>query len=214
MKTLACILLFALAASASAQGSKRLEALSRIYKHNDGTRTETRKDGDKNEIHEKTYRDNILFCKRVFYCDTKGRTRQGVIYDGKMNPLASILYGYDKATDQLIEEQTYNKQGKLVRRLFYPGALKDPKYANRFVAMTIDPDDATRQPKYSTENATPTRPVQSEQKSFEPGVPFGGAAPAVPQTPAPASLTPATPAKPAPAPLTAPRKRFLQSRKS
>ena len=210
MKTFVCTLLLCLAGFAAAQGSKPIEAMSRIYKHKDGTRTETRKDGDKNEIHESTFRNNILICKRIFYCDAKGRTRQGVIYDGKNHPMGTILYGYDKATDQLVEEQQYNQNARLVRRLFYPGALKDPKYANRFVAFTFDPNDPKAAPvQDTTRPAAPTRPVDSDQDEFVPGVPLGTGAPSAMQ---PAPITPGTPA-----PLTPgsqPRKHFLAPRKS
>ena len=106
----------------------------------------------------------------------------------------------------------YNKDAKLVRRLFYPGALKDSRYANRYVALTIDPDDATRQPKWETTNVQPTRPVESDQDEFTPGIPLGTGAPSTLQ-PAPHSRTPATPAPP-PAPGKQPRKRFLAPRKS
>lgn len=228
MKSLVCILLLSLASAAFAQGAKPIEAMSRIYKHKDGTRTETRKDGDKNEIHESTFRNNILICKRVFYCDGKGRTRQGVIYDGRSHPMGTILYGYDRATDQLVEEQQYNKNGKLVRRLFYPGALKDPRYANRFVAFTFDPNDPNANPVQDTTTpAVPTRPVQSDQDEFEPGIPLGTGAPSATASRQPASPTPARPATLQPAPLTpatpvpaattgagAQRKRFLAPRKS
>jgi hypothetical protein len=211
MKSFACIVVLCLGTLAVAQGAKPVEALSRIYNHKDGTRTETRKDGDKNEIHEKTFRNNILICKRIFFCDGKGRTRQGVIYDGRMHPMGSIFYGYDKTTDQLVEEQQYNRDGKLVRRLFYPGALKDARYANRFVAFTFDPNDPKANPVQDTTTpAVPTRPVQSDQDEFEPGVPLGTGAPSTLGT---APSTPARPATPAPAPATAqPRKRFLKAK--
>ena len=230
MKTLACLMLLSLATAVSAQGAKPIEAMSRIYNHKDGTRTETLKHGDKNEIHEKTFRNNILICKRVFFCDTKGRTRQGVIYDGREHPLGTILYGYDRSTDQLVEEQQYNKDGKLVRRLFYPGALKGEKYAkfaNRYVAFTFDPNDPKSQPVEDTSTpAVPTQPVQSDQDEFTPGVPIGPAAPSAsaprqpaPTTPArPSTLPPAgntPPATPVPASGTKqPRKHFLTPRKS
>lgn len=213
MKSFVCMLLLSLAAPAFSQGAKPIEAMSRIYKHKDGTRTETRKDGDKNEIHESTFRNNILICKRTFYCDTKGRTRRGVIYDGRMQPLGSIHYGYDRTTDQLLEEMQFNKGGKLVRRLFYPGALKDPKYANRFVAFTFDPRDPKSQPvQDTTQPAVPTRPVEGDQDEFTPGIPIGpGGASSFSQA-SPAQATPAAPAA-APAPPKQ-RKSFLRSNKS
>ncbi len=207
MKSLICSLLLCGTAAAIGQ-SRPVEALARIYKHKDGTRTETKKDGDKNEIHEKTYRNNVLIIKRIFYCDTKGRTRQGVVFDGRNNPLGTILYGYDPNTDQLVEERQYTKDAKLVRRLFYPGALKDPRYANRHVAFTYDPNDSRAQPKVETNNVRPTRPVESDQDEFEPGIPLGTAAPAVTQPAASAAPAAGTPAP------RQPRKRFLVPRKS
>jgi hypothetical protein len=71
-----------------------------------------------------------------------------------------------------VEEQQYNKSGKLVRRLVYPGALKDPKYANRYVAFTFDPSDPKSQPVQDTTTpAVPTRPVEADQDEVEPGIP-------------------------------------------
>jgi beta-lactamase regulating signal transducer with metallopeptidase domain/biopolymer transport protein ExbD len=111
----------------------------KVIHHKNGTMTESVRSGD--EIHERTLNAaGELIAKRVFYLDGRGRKRQAVIYDGNMSPLGTLLFGYDNERDELVEEQQYNKDGKLVRRLFYPGALKDPKYAGRFVAFTFDRD--------------------------------------------------------------------------
>jgi hypothetical protein len=196
MKSLtSALLLSLLTAAAAAQGPKNVEAYSRIHHHKDGTRTESRKHGNGNEIHELTYsKENILTYKRIFLTDSKGRTRRGYILDGKQNPLGSIEFGYDSTTDQLLEERLFNKEGKLIRRLFYPGALKDPRFAKRFVAFNYDPNNPNAKPVQSQENLRPTRPVESSQDEFEPGVPIGRGAPAANQ---PAPAAPATPAAPA-----------------
>jgi beta-lactamase regulating signal transducer with metallopeptidase domain/biopolymer transport protein ExbD len=130
----------------------------KIIEHKDGTRTEIERDEARNEIIETTFRNDLRIVRRVFYTDKKGRPRQGVIYDGVGHPLGTVLFGYDKTTGEPVEEQQFNKDGKLIRRLFYPGALKEPKYANRFVAFTYDPDDPKSQPK-EVNDVTPTRPA-------------------------------------------------------
>lgn len=94
---------------------------------------------------ETTYRSGETVCRRVFFNDRKGRVRHEVICDGKGAPIGSILYGYDMESDECTEEKQFNQDGKLVRRLFYPGSLKDPKYARRFVAFPYDPDVSSGQ---------------------------------------------------------------------
>ena len=174
MKTLRLLLLLPfLGASALAQGKRNAEAFGRIFIHLDGTRTESFKHGDKNTIEELTYKNDVLHVIRVFTTDSKGRTRQGVIYDGKRNPLGSILFGYDPATDQLVEERQFNNKAQMNRRLFYPGAIKDrPEFAKQFVAFTYDPDRPNAKPVQDKQPAKPTRPVDSNQDEFEPGIPI------------------------------------------
>ena len=213
MKSLhAALLCFSFAAGPPAQAQKPVEAYSRIHHHRDGTRTESRKDGNKNEIHELTYNQHdVLSFRRVFMTDSKGRSRRGIIYDGKGNPLGSIEFGYDSKTDQLVEERQFNNQGKLIRRLFYPGSLKikdRPDLANRFVAFNYDPNNPKAAPVQESKEVRPTRPVESSQDEFEPGIPIGRSAPAA--NTAPAVTTPANPA----ANSAGKRRSFLPVRKS
>ena len=124
-----------------------------------------------------------MIYKRVFQTDSQSRLRNGVIYDGKKNPLGSIYYGYDKKTDQIMEEQQYNKKGQLVRRVFYPGALKDvpgvdPRVVREGAAIVYNPDDPTAKP-VQVQAPAPTTPVQSVQNEFTPGIPIGRAAQSV-----------------------------------
>ena len=200
MKTLHAVLLLALlSAAAHAQSTKPVEAYGRVHYHKDGTRTESRKDGTKNEINELTYNKyEVLAYRRFFLTDSKGRSRRGVIYDGKGNPLGSIEFGYDPTTDQLIEERQFNKEGKLIRRLFYPGSLKGADYAKRFVAFNYDPNNPNAKPVQSKEQVRPTRPVEGRQDEFEPGIPLGRGAPAAHSAPATAAPAPPGQAKPKP----------------
>lgn len=209
MKTFRLLLILPLfAAAARAQSGKQVGAYSRIFQHLDGTRTESFKHGDKNTIEELTYKNNILHCKRVFMTDSKGRNRQGVIYDAKLNPLGSILFGYDPTTDQLVEERQFNKDGKLIRRLFYPGSLKEPEFARRFVAFTYDPDDPGAKGVLVKAPVRPTRPVESNQDEFEPGIPINPGSSGT-RASAPPATAPGQPAVPA-----VRRRSFLAPRKS
>ena len=203
MKILRYTLLSAILCTAAQ--AEQAEAYSRIYRHKNGTRTESFKNGDKNLIQEFTYsQQNLLVAKRVYVTDSKGRCRSGVIYDAKLNPLGSIFFGYDPQTSLPVDEKLYNREGKLIRRLFYPGTLKEPAYANRFVALNYDPNRPSAAPVISKEKAAPTKPVESDQDEFEPGIPIGGgAAPAANAVPAPRSKA-SSPQVPV-----APRKRFF-----
>jgi hypothetical protein len=187
---------------------KRIEAFSRIHYHRDGTRTESLKDGTGTRIKEKTYNENsVLVFVREFETDSKGRLRNGVIYDGKKNVLGSMYYGYDSATDQIVEERLFNAKGRIIRRLFYPGALKDPRFAKRFVAFNYDPDNPEAKPVADTKDVKPVRPVEQAQDSFDPGTPMGkGPAPSLHGTAKPAPAAPAGTAKP-------PGRSFLPQRK-
>jgi hypothetical protein len=183
-----------------------VEAYSRIYRHRDGTRTESFKNGNKTEIREFTYnKENILQIERLFVTDSKGRCRRGVIFDGRRNPLGSIDFGFDDKTDQLVEERQFNAKGQLVRRLFYPGTVKNIKgLENRFVALNYDPDNPNAAPVRSKEEIKPTRPVETEQDKFEPGIPIGKSAPAANASSSSSNNTAA-----APAPAAGTRKRFF-----
>jgi hypothetical protein len=194
-----CLLLTASISGADPKNAptQSVEAYSRVYHHKDGTRTETRKDGTKKEIHELTYNEhNVLKCKRIFLTDSKGRTRRGIIYDGRLNPLGSIEFGYDSVTDQLLEERQFNRKAQLVRRLFYPGALDDPRFARRFVAFNYDPDNPDAKPIQAKEEVQPTKPVERDLDNFDPGIPISGRSPAPANAPvtAPSGSPPAAPA--------------------
>lgn len=189
-------ILLLLTGAASAEA--KVEAYGKVFYHNNGQRTETQKMGNSNEIREETFdKNNVLSAVRVFQVDTKGRLRNGVIYDGRKNPVGSTRYSFDPQTDQPIEEQLFNREGKLVRRLFYPGALKDPRYAKRTVAFSFDPNKPADLGKVVEGKVKPIVPVTQNEDEFEPGLPTGTAAPTAQEaaerrnsTPPPASAKP------------------------
>lgn len=167
-----------LSMTGTGSADNKVEAYGKVFYHNNGQRTETQKMGNSNEIREETYdKNDVLSAVRVFQVDTKGRLRNGVIYDGRKNPVGSTRYSFDPQTDQPIEEQLFNREGKLVRRLFYPGALKDPRYAKRTVAFSFDPNQPTDLGKVVEGKVKPIIPVTQNEDEFEPGLPTGTAAP-------------------------------------
>ncbi|MES2706661.1 MAG: hypothetical protein V4726_08670 [Verrucomicrobiota bacterium] len=111
-----------------------------VFGHSNGWRTETRKTEDSSRVRQDTYnKDNVLAEVRIFKVDGEGRLKNGVIYDGRQNPVGSTRYSYDPHSNQLLMEELYNKNGILARKLYYPGALKDPEFAKRMVAFSFDP---------------------------------------------------------------------------
>ena len=161
-----------------ASATQKVEAYGKVFYHNNGQRTETQKMGNSNEIREETYdKNNVLSAVRVFQVNTKGQLLHGVIYDGRKNPVGSTRYAFDPQTGQPIEEQLFNREGKLVRRLFYPGALKDPRYAKRTVAFSFDPNKPADLGKVVEGKVKPIIPVTQNEDEFEPGLPTGTAAP-------------------------------------
>lgn len=179
MKLLTALITSAILCSAAPAGENLanvpLGAYARRYTHRDGTYTLTAKQGDKSLIVEETYNaKHIMKCKRVFQTDSQGRLRNGVVYDGKKNPLGSIWYGFDKKTDLVTQEQHYNKKGQLICWVFYPGALKDypnidPQLVRRGAALYYNPDDPKAKP-VQADAPAPVAPVQGEQGDFKPGV--------------------------------------------
>ncbi|HWB04897.1 MAG TPA: hypothetical protein VG796_17850 [Verrucomicrobiales bacterium] len=204
MRILRYTALSVLLSSAAHADPANVDAYSRIYRHKDGSRTESFKNGGKNEITEFTYnQNNILIVKRTFATDSKGRHRMGYIFDGKLNPLGSVQFGYDSQTDQLVEERQFNRKGQLIRRLFYPGTVKSIKgLENRFVALNYDPDNPNAAPVQSKEAVAPTKPVEQDLDDFEPGRLIGASAPSPHEASSSSKTTAAAPATPAP------RKRF------
>lgn len=162
--------------------AKGPDALSRIFRHNNGQRTETQKMGGEAKIRERVFdRNNILTAERIFHLDQHGRILSGVIYDGKKNPLGSTVNTFDPQTGQMLTETLKNNQGKTVRQLFYPGALKDPRFAKRMVAFNYNVDDQKAAPKEVIGNVKPIVPVTKDEDDFEPGLPQGTSAPTAQQ---------------------------------
>lgn len=155
---------------------KKYGAFGSTILHRDGSRTERQKMGDSNQIREVTYnKDSVCIQSRLFIVDNQGNLRNGVLWDGRGNRLGSTSYIYHQTTGQLLEERLFNNKGQIVRRLFYPGALNDPRYANRMVAFTYDPNVAPekQKPRETTQNVKPIAPVTEAQDEFDPSLPTG-----------------------------------------
>jgi len=183
------------------------DALSRIFKHNNGQRTETQKMGGSNQISEWVYdKNNVLCGGRLFSLNDKGQIIQGTIFDGKKNPVGSTQNSFDPQTGQMLKEELKNAQGQLIRVLFYPGSLKDPRFAKRMVAFNLDPKKPSAPPREVTGTVRPIVPVTRDEDEFEPGIPQGNGAP-TPQE-APSSIRDRTPSnKPAATRSWLPRKK-------
>jgi hypothetical protein len=154
------------------------DAISRIFRHNNGQKTYTQKMGGSKEITESVFDKNDILCGvRVFNLDDRGRILSGVIYDGKKNPMGCTKNFFDQQTGQMLKEELYDKQGRNVRVLYYPGALKEARFAKRMVAFNIDPSNPAAAPREVAGVAKPIVPVTKDEDEFEPGLPQGTAAP-------------------------------------
>lgn len=221
MKTfpLLLALTFVAVAPAPAQQSKGPDALSRIFRHNNGTRTETQKMGGRNEIRERVFgKNDILIAERVFTTDDQGRILRGIIYDGRKTPLGSTENKYHAQTGQLLAEILRNNKGEIIRVLYYPGALDDPRYAKRMVAFNLDPSKPKTAPREIAGPVRPIVPVTRDNEDFDVGIPQGTSAPtlhestlsrgnAIPLRPGPAANPNTTPL-----PAPAPRRGFLRQK--
>jgi len=141
------------------QENEKDQPLKMILQGKDGSRREVVRDEARNEITDTSFQGDEIVTRGVFYTDKKGRLRRAAFFDGRSRPLGTVLYGHDRATGEPVEEQHFNKTGKLIRRVFYPGALKDPKYAGRYVAFIYDSDNPKAQPVEDTEPVMPARPA-------------------------------------------------------
>jgi hypothetical protein len=103
-----------------------------------GMRTETQKIGLK--ISQWAYDEKkVLRSCRLFTLNKTGQIASGVFYDGKKRPLGSAGNIFDPKTGQLLKEEVKNREGQLIRILYYPGALKEPRFADRMLAFHFDP---------------------------------------------------------------------------
>lgn len=174
-----------LAAGTAAHADKSYAAYGTVFTHRNGQRTETQKMGNSDTVRQDTYNKNDILTEiRTFQVDNEGRLRSGVIYDGRKNAIGSTRYFYDPNTNQMLMEELFNKNGKLVRRLYYPGALKDPKYAKRTVAFSFDPEKQESKTLPPADagveirtTVKPIVPVTSNDEDFEPGASQASAAP-------------------------------------
>lgn len=139
------------------------------FRHANGWRTETQKTGDSLSLRQHTFDvNNTLAEVRIFKMDAAGHLRNGVIYDGRKTPMGSTKYIYDSDGGQLLAEELFDKNGKLVRRLYYPGALKDPKFASRQVAFSFNPDKAKSREVEIEGPVSPIVPQTQDGGEFEP----------------------------------------------
>lgn len=154
------------------------DALSRIFKHKDGKRTETQKMGGSNKIQEWVYDKNSVLCgSRLFNLDEKGRILNSMIYDGKRNAVGSTTNKFDPQTGRMLSEEMRDAKGRKIRELFYPGALKDPRNAKKMIAFSFDPDQPKAAAKQVAGVVQPIVPTTKNEEEFEPGLPQGTAAP-------------------------------------
>ena len=107
-------LMIAATVAASAQQRTGTNAV-RVILHPDGTKTESFTKGL--VLEQFTYgKTGILHMHRMFQLDKQGQARSGVAFDGRQNLLFTMRYKFNEF-DQLQQENIYNKQGKLIRRL-------------------------------------------------------------------------------------------------
>lgn len=124
---------------------------------------------DPNTLRQDTFtRDGLLREVRIFKVDTKGRLRSGVIYDGKENPLGSTKYLGGNDTDQPQIEELFNRKGQLIRRIFFPGALRQVEFTDRMVTFSFDPGKSRQTADEIRSPVQPITPVTESGQEFTP----------------------------------------------
>lgn len=140
-----------------------------VFHHPDGGRTESRKTGDRNTLRQDTFSsENALVEVRIFKVDSEARLRSGVFYDGRKNAVGSTKYVYGQDSSQPQVEELFNGKGQLVRRLFHPGALKDPDFANRMVAFSYPSNVKRPKEEEIGHPVQPIAPVTGDGQDFAP----------------------------------------------
>jgi hypothetical protein len=128
--------------------------------------TVAKKNPVEDTLEETTYNQHeIMITRRMFQMDSKGRIRNGLIFDGKKNLLGRTEYGFDK-WDRIQQERLYTKKGKLVRALLYrydtSGSPIKP------IAYTFDPSDPNSKKRVTTD-VEPILPASRNESDF-PGI--------------------------------------------
>ena len=128
--------------------------------------TVAKKNPVQNTLEEMTYNQTeVLVTRRIFQMDSKGRIRNGLIFDGHNNLLGRTEYGFDK-WDRIQQERLYTKKGKLVRALLYRYDVNGNPA--KPIAYTFDPSDPSSKKRLSTD-VEPVLP-QSRHESDFPGI--------------------------------------------
>ncbi len=81
----------------------------RFITNEDGSRTEFHKMGDPRTLIKKTRsKDGVLQSVTVYTLNAGGDQVSAQIYDAKETLLYNVIYGYDKKTGQMVEEQIWD----------------------------------------------------------------------------------------------------------
>jgi hypothetical protein len=149
---------------------------SRTILHLDGTRTDSKKDIEKNCITEETYEmvgeRSIMIAKRIFALDSKARLRWGQIFDGKGTSLGHVEYGYDKY-DRINEQRVFDRKGRMISQLFPPGARPDiPANRTSTIRLNYNPETPAAAPSMEATSDKIIQPVEQPMDNFVPGMPI------------------------------------------
>lgn len=128
--------------------------------------TVAKKNPIEDTLEELTYNQHeIIITRRMFQMDSKGRIRNGLIFDGKRNLLGRTEYGFDK-WDRIQQERLYTKKGKLVRALLY--RYDSGGNPIKPVAYTFDPSNPSSKKRVTTD-VEPILPASRHESDY-PGI--------------------------------------------
>jgi hypothetical protein len=129
--------------------------------------TESISDPARNMLTQITRNANgVEISRREFVMDTKGRIRNGAIWDGQHRLLARTLYGFDEY-DRINEERTFHPNGRVLRRLLFKYDATGRRLPNKFYTWNPqDPYGPLVESQPGNDNATPLLPIQRTDKEL------------------------------------------------
>ena len=116
-KLIGALFLMSLLPAQAQQADAGGEINLRFLANEDGTRTEFHKLGDPRTLIKKT-RDKAgtLVSVAVYRLDTGGNQVSAEIFDAKKTKLYDVIYGYDKTTGRMVEEQIWDARVKRISK--------------------------------------------------------------------------------------------------
>jgi len=116
----ACALLvLSLCPAPQAAAVDRNQVVAQTIIHENGNKTESRRNPQARVLEELTFnRRNLVVARKVFELDEAGRALRGLIFGSEKKLVGRVQFGFDNS-GRMVEERTFDSNNAVVRRLIF-----------------------------------------------------------------------------------------------